>query len=327
MPVAVFAQNEELPSAPESPVSEAAYWQFVEDSLAYVSPLSERDEEAFERLADGWASISAVTLPNNKILPIDHSDLVASIREDELDTIYNRLAILHDLDAELRIEEPEEDEALDDEESEPLGVLPEFSPDNPEMTEESLDDILSRPKFQIDETTAVENDTMQRFWRRFLNWFSSLFAGVGQIPFLRELMIGLGFIILLGIVGIALWQLRRNVQQGEVVEYDEFELERQLGSQGALEKAQNLSGEGDYRTAVRYLYLSTLLELESRNLLSYDRSRTNREYLRDIADKPELATLLKDVVGVFDAVWYGYEPLSESAYSAYQQRVEALTQR
>jgi hypothetical protein len=40
------------------------------------------------------------------------------------------------------------------------------------------------------------------------------------------------------------------------------------------------SSEGDYRTAVRYLYLSLLLLLEEHGLLRYDRPLTDREYLQ-----------------------------------------------
>ncbi len=100
-----------------------------------------------------------------------------------------------------------------------------------------------------------------------------------------------------------------------------------LTAETALKKAQTLSTGGDYRMAVRYLYLSTLLILEERGLFRYDRSKTNREYLRSVRERPELAETLRDVVDVFDRVWYGFQPLSQSDYSQYQTRVEALQQQ
>ena len=92
----------------------------------------------------------------------------------------------------------------------------------------------------------------------------------------------------------------------------------------ALQQAQNLSTAGDYRNAVRYLYLASLLRLDERGLLRYDRSRTNREYLRSIDEKPELASNLKDVIDVFDEVWYGYQPLDKSSYEHFVDRVSDL---
>lgn len=100
--------------------------------------------------------------------------------------------------------------------------------------------------------------------------------------------------------------------------------EAYLTADRALERADQYATGGDYRTAVRYLYLSALLLLEERGLLRYDRTLTNREYLRSIAHKPELAVVLRDVIEVFDRVWYGFQPLAAAEYSEYARRVEAL---
>src|SRR5574341_98434 len=97
-----------------------------------------------------------------------------------------------------------------------------------------------------------------------------------------------------------------------------------LTADSALRRAQTLSAASDYRTAVRYLYLSSLLLLEERGLLRYDRSLTNREYLRSVAHLPELASTLRDVVEVFDRVWYGYQLLDAAAYARYADRVADL---
>ena len=88
-----------------------------------------------------------------------------------------------------------------------------------------------------------------------------------------------------------------------------------------------LSTQGDYRTAVRYLYLSSLLVLDEQGLLRYDRSRTNREYLRSVSSRPELAIPLRKVIDVFDRVWYGFEAVDENTYKSYVQQVEELREK
>ena len=94
-----------------------------------------------------------------------------------------------------------------------------------------------------------------------------------------------------------------------------------------MQRAQTLSGQGDYRNAIRYLYLSSLLVLDERGLLRYDRSRTNREYLRSVSSKPGLATPLRDVIDVFDRVWYGFESVDEQTYQSYLQHVDELREK
>ena len=97
-----------------------------------------------------------------------------------------------------------------------------------------------------------------------------------------------------------------------------------LTSEAAFQRAQSLSRGRDFRSAVRYLYLSSLLLLDERGLLRYDRTRTNREVLHPVADKPELAQPLSEVVDVFDNVWYGYHELDEDRFKHYSDRVKEL---
>jgi hypothetical protein len=92
----------------------------------------------------------------------------------------------------------------------------------------------------------------------------------------------------------------------------------------ARDLAQVSEQAEDYRSAVRYLYLSTLLMLDERGLIHYDRSLTNREHLQQIQDKPHLLDILRPVVNTFDRVWYGFAPLDEARYQEYRQYVERL---
>ncbi len=100
-----------------------------------------------------------------------------------------------------------------------------------------------------------------------------------------------------------------------------------LSSRAAMQRAQTLSSQGDYRNAVRYLYLSSLLILDEQGLLRYDRSRTNREYLRSVSSQPQLAGSLRDVIDVFDRVWYGFESVDEEAYRSYVKHVDELREK
>ena len=51
------------------------------------------------------------------------------------------------------------------------------------------------------------------------------------------------------------------------------------------------------------------------------------EYLRGVAGKPELAAILRDVIDVFDRVWYGFQSMDEKAFAHYARRVEQLRQQ
>jgi hypothetical protein len=93
----------------------------------------------------------------------------------------------------------------------------------------------------------------------------------------------------------------------------------------ALASAQQLAAAGDYRSAIRELFLAAMIVLDERGLLRYDRSLTNRETLQRLArTNPELATNLGPAVEVFDRTWYGFAPIDAASFDAYRARVEAL---
>jgi len=121
--------------------------------------------------------------------------------------------------------------------------------------------------------------------------------------------------------------LSRNLVREAQLAVENGDGDALLTSSGAMQRAQSLSSQGDYRNAVRYLYLSSLLVLDERGLLRYDRSRTNREYLRSISTKPELSKPLSDVIDVFDRVWYGFESVDENTFQSYVKHVDELREK
>jgi hypothetical protein len=97
-------------------------------------------------------------------------------------------------------------------------------------------------------------------------------------------------------------------------------------STAARERAMLSEGAQDYRSAIRYFYLSSLLTLDERGLIHYDRALTNREHLRQIVGNPQLLKALSPVVHTFDRVWYGFAPVDESLYQDFRRNVERLEQ-
>jgi hypothetical protein len=97
-------------------------------------------------------------------------------------------------------------------------------------------------------------------------------------------------------------------------------------SSGAVDRAAEFAAAHDYRSAIRYLYLSSLLLLDERGLIHYDSSLTNREHLRQVHNRPQLHDLLRGIVNVFEDVWYGYASVDEAFYQQYLQHIHQLWQ-
>jgi hypothetical protein len=74
------------------------------------------------------------------------------------------------------------------------------------------------------------------------------------------------------------------------------------------QRAEGFAANGDYRQALRHLYLSLLLQLDSRGVWRYDTRRTNWEHIRALRRSPQSAALiepLSDITRRFDRVRYG----------------------
>ena len=95
-------------------------------------------------------------------------------------------------------------------------------------------------------------------------------------------------------------------------------------STDAQTRADENAQSQDYRSAIRYMYLASLLMLDERGVIHYDSSLTNREHLRHLRDKPQVYDLLRRVINAFEEVWYGFLPVDETYYQRFRQQVDEL---
>jgi hypothetical protein len=84
---------------------------------------------------------------------------------------------------------------------------------------------------------------------------------------------------------------------------------------------------GDFRTAIRKLYVSLLFELGERNLIELEDSATNHEYLRKVSRFNALAAPMRFLTDRFDYVWYGMFNSSEEEFAAYLARYQEAMER
>lgn len=293
-----------------TPISGEMYWQLIESSRETISHLNglpiENIKQNLEELANKWETITEVET-NGIVTPMDNGYLIAMFRAEEpnlkqIDGVLGELQEAH---------KKQPDHVFS-------GV---------ELT--SLHAILARPEFiWADQAPSPLNtllqkllDAMGRLWNRIFGDDPINLPGDTVTLFI------LASIILIVILAFVFRTVLNDFVKDAQVNGEENEVNEPLTSEVAFQKAQNLSQGGDYRSAVRYLYLSSLLLMDERGVLRYDRSRTNREYLRSVANNPELSEPLGDVIEVFDNVWYGYHPVEEETFRQYSSRVEELKEK
>jgi hypothetical protein len=296
-------------------ISITQYWELVDQSRQTSAGLkgqsAEKVRAGLDNLALQWEVVKQVRLENGEGIPLDNSFIVTALRAEVPDP--DRLTEMFDALLAARRDYPAAQFTAKD-------IQP-------------LNEILVRPEFQWKEQAPNPiNDWFQKLVNRFFAWLDKLFpnrevtAQVGSGPG-WSLASTLAVILLALILAYVFRGLFADLITDARLNGDGDSGDEILTADAAFQRAQPLSRGGEYRSAVRYLYLSSLLLLDERGLLRYDRTRTNREYLRTISDSPELAQPLTEVIEVFDNVWYGYHELDESSFKHYSNLVEELKEK
>ncbi|MBI3170474.1 MAG: DUF4129 domain-containing protein [Chloroflexi bacterium] len=292
--------------ADASTLTEDQYWALVQESRDEIARLKNASAEeislGMEQLAARWEAVTEVEVDGKRI-PVDHQYLTEMMRTNPPD-----LERLDELLASF----------LDAKRVAPIGAFSsaDLAP---------LKEILSRPEFQWAE--AAPNPAMewiQKIFDTIIGWLNKILgitldaADSNVTTFIMAALLAAVFIFVFRTLFADFLNEAKMNGENE---------EEPLTSESAFAKAQRLSRGGDYRAAVRYLYLSTLLILDERGVMRYDRSKTNREYLRSVSNSPELSKPLEEVIEVFDNVWYGYHTLEEDTFKHYSDRVEELKEK
>lgn len=294
-----------------TPITYDGYWELVRNTRQAIVQLEAEPDAAIRGqlnvLASQWEGVTVVEFPDKSLMQIDSSYLVAELKNDPPDL--GRLQNLFDALSRAHEEYPQKVFTIRD--------------------VEPLKEILARPEFQWQEAQTVEMpDWLGDLLEGFFNLMERIAFGVwntlyhGRVFFITAAVLLFAF---------SLFYISRSLSRSLVREAqlasEGGDEDNVLTSKGAMQRAQTLSEKGDYRNAIRYLYLSSLLVLDEQGLLRYDRSRTNREYLRSISSKPDLMNPLRDVIDVFDRVWYGYESVDEKTYQSYIRHVDELREK
>jgi Domain of unknown function (DUF4129) len=287
--------------AQEQPPDLPAYVALVRQAFAAAQ---RSDRLGLEQVAEQLVATRSVRLPGGQSIAVDNGWLREALKGDDpdLQAIAGRLGAI-------------------------LDALSQPDSSAPPDARERLKQILDNPPFKQSEPDPNAGS----WWRDFWDWVGRVLEALlrpvgtatrpaGQV--FGWVILAIGGLLLAAVIGYLLLGLRRNMAaEARAADNDP---EAGLTARTALDQAGEIARGGDYRAAMRYLYLSALLWLDERDLLRYDRALTNREHLDRLRDNAALRERLRPVVETFDQVWYGHTPLDAESFAAYRAQVEAL---
>lgn len=93
-----------------------------------------------------------------------------------------------------------------------------------------------------------------------------------------------------------------------------------------LKQADEAAARGDFGEALRHLYLALIRNLDRHDLVRFDRSRTNYEYLRQVREHEAVARPLSALTTQAETVWYGDRSPDRADYDLCRQLAMAAWQ-
>jgi hypothetical protein len=203
---------------------------------------------------------------------------------------------------------------------------------------DKIREILSRPAYRPQQETAIG-----RFVKGVLRKAREVIGeAILALQRLLEMILGAGaaggwvsgvfLIVALGVALVFAIQMARRLRaprskrkKTRLILGEEVAADRTSGD--LAEAGLAAARAGDFRTAIRKLYVSLLYELGDRGLIELEDSATNHEYLRKVSRLDALAGPMRYMTDRFDYVWYGMLPSSESDFAAYRARYEEAMRR
>lgn len=287
-----------LDAQSSAPITLAAYEKKVERWQAVLATANTPSQVT--ALQTEVAAIDQITLPSGAVITIQPLLGEPGTRQVDLATARLRVAtVLAELEA-----------APQDQTAKRL---------------QQLTAIFQHPEF-------MEQDSLwQRFWRWLRSWLPTVENTESAPAPIAPLYQWMGWVIFGVGVALLIWLLSYWLQNllGSFI----GGVERRAAADAtavpetaaaARTAAHQLADAGNYREAVRHLYLAALLALHERNLLTYQPSDTNREVLAAVRTQPRLHQQLQPVIETFDSVWYGVHEPDRTAFDQYAIAVEKL---
>jgi hypothetical protein len=180
--------------------------------------------------------------------------------------------------------------------------------------------------------------TLWQWWYAFWNWLRSLFPAPKHVePATQPSFVWLKVLFISALVAallaaaILVWRAFKNrpkpIPDDTEIGDEELFL---LPPDELRQRAARFAGEGNYREALRYLYISMLMLMDARGVWQYDINRTNWEHIALLSrekKRPELVLPLQEMTRRFDRVRYGNADCDNADWDKFQHTYGELEAR
>jgi hypothetical protein len=163
------------------------------------------------------------------------------------------------------------------------------------------------------------------WWDRFWDWFWRKYAELMNTAAGRATMTAIYWILGLSAIAFFIFKVTRmnrinlfTASSNNTIPYSTEE--ENIYAISFEEAIQNALQNGNYRLAVRLLYLQNLKTLTDKSVIAWQPNKTNHDYFREI-NEPNLQQLFKHITDVFEYAWYGHLSVSNEDFDELRESI------
>ncbi len=280
-------------SAQDTSLTRDQFWnRLAQTALLLRETTADGDNSAIiGQVSALWEGVEAIRLDDDRVVPVDLGWIRAVLidsQPDVLEALERQVNALLDYHA--------------------IWGDDRFAASDPSLA--TLAEVLHDPRFQYPDFTPTPVQEVQPIEVAQSDTLST----VAQF-----ILVATGVVVLI----LVIVYFVRNLQVQQVI-IDTATSDDPTTPSDAKTLAYDYAQSRDYRTAIRYMYLASLLMLDEKGIIHYDSALTNREHLRHLTNKPQVDDLLRRVINAFEEVWYGYLPIDEAYYQQFCKQVDEL---
>ncbi len=160
------------------------------------------------------------------------------------------------------------------------------------------------------------------FWSLFWRWVNKLlqklFSDKGAAPYIRYAIMFL--VIAFIIYKIAGGNLSGIFSSNKKVKgengFDYFE--EDIHQENIDQKLRDAIRNQNFRTAIRFYYLSLLKQLDANELIQWELGKTNQDYQQELKNQGFLDDFIR-LSGIYEYSWYGHFEVNEEKFLKWQK--------
>jgi Domain of unknown function (DUF4129) len=187
------------------------------------------------------------------------------------------------------------------------------------FSESSIKAYTNDEDFQYEKEAVETPSAWDRFWQWFWNKYNEIIsteAGRTTMQIIYWLLgIAAVTFFVLKVINMNRMNLFDASSQTDIPYAIEDENIHTIYFNEAIQQALQ---SGNYRLAIRLLYLQNLKILADRSLIVWQPNKTDADYLREIV-KPGLKQSFKNITDIFEYAWYGNLVVTKDDFAGIQK--------